>query len=232
MSICAVCASSNLQCWRCERISLKFEIANLKAELSKYYLIDNEKLQIEHFEKQLSMEYNTYRLAVPFHKDQINRHFDYQNWLSTAYFITITFDPAKFGMQPYPTERKEYILHKFYRLMRKDLVKKVYGSFEFHKNGIIHCHAIINAQNEDISKIKKELKPYFTDNMYNKIVIDIGPAKYPQAMEYIEKESEDYFLITLKDKKFNNINTKRKDPISIPYLDESSDEENPLDYGL
>lgn len=219
MSTCAVCNSSNIQCWRCERISLKFKIATLQNELSKFYSHDVEKLAVEHYEKQISQNYYTAYSDVPM-------NYQYKNELSTSHFVTITFDPARFGMQPYDSERKDYIIHKLYRLFDKNLVKKCYGSFERHKNGIIHSHLIINAQQEDIKKIKQLLKSYFTDNPYNKIVVDIGPAKYPQAKDYIEKESEEYYYIAPS----QPFTVGKKSLFSPKYTETDSD--NPLDYGL
>lgn len=221
MSTCAVCNSSNIQCWKCERISLKFKIAQLQNELAKFYSADIEKLSVEYYERQISQDYLTVQSPIPI-------KYDYHNDLSTSHFVTITFDPARFGLQPFESERKDYIIHKLYRLFDKNLVKKCYGSFERHKNGIIHSHLIINAQQEDIKKIKQLLKSYFTDNPYNKIVVDIGPAKYPQAMEYIEKESDDYYMIIPKD----NTNRKYKHKKLTQYGQQEVSDENPLDYGL
>lgn len=192
MSSCAICYQST-QCYRCENRDLKIKIQSLQQELSKYYTSDIEKFTLSYYDKQLSQEFITKYSDKPI-------LYDYKNELSTSHFVTITFDPAKFGMQMFDDERQQYIIHKLYNLMSKDLIKKCYGSFERHKNGIIHSHLIINAQQEDIKKITKLLKSYFTDNPYNKIAIDIGPAKYPQAMEYIEKESDNYYLIIPKEK--------------------------------
>lgn len=225
MSTCAVCNSSNIQCWKCERISLKFKIAQLQNELSKFYSADVEKLAVENYEKQISENYLIVTSDIPI-------QYDYKNELSTSHFVTITFDPARFGMQPFDSERKDYIIHKLLRLFDKKLIKKCYGSFERHKNGIIHSHLIINAQQEDIPKIKQLLKSYFTDNPYNKIVIDIGPAKYPQAKDYIEKESDDYYKIIPRPEP-----KKKKKNYAIPVIQvqeysDDSDVDNPLDYGL
>lgn len=217
---CPLCYNSSVKCSKCEIISLKLEIARLRRELSQFYLIDSEKLSVSLQEKQLSCDYLTIRAVIPI-------KYEYKDALSLSHFVTITFDPARFGMQEFQSERKEYILHKFYILMDKKLINNVYGSFELHKNGIVHAHVIINAQTENIKKINKLLKSYFTDNQHNKIVIQIGPAKYPQAIEYIEKESEDYFLIQHRpSKKFTKL-TPKVEETTLP-----CNGENPLDYGL
>lgn len=187
MTSCAICHQST-QCYKCEIFDLKLKVRQLQSELSRYYTSDVEKLNLTYKDKQLFADCTTIRTPVPI-------VYDYKDELSTSHFVTITFDPARFGMQPFDDERKDYILHKLTNLISKQLIKKCYGSFERHKNGIIHSHLIINAQQEDVKKIKQQLKSYFTDNPYNKIVIDIGPAKYPQAKDYIDKESDDYYLI-------------------------------------
>lgn len=103
-----------------------------------------------------------------------------------------------------------------------------------HKNGNPHAHVLIhsNYQND----IKNYLKSKFTDNMHNKFCIDSGPAKYPQAKEYIEKESTIYFQNKLTVMKF----AKSRQRVLIEVLSEgsdsgsedSADEVNPLDYNL
>lgn len=191
MTSCAICHHST-QCYKCEIFDLKVKVRQLQSELSRYYTSDVEKLNLTYSDKQDYANFIVMRCDKPI-------NFDYKDELSTSHFVTITFDPARFGMQPFDEERKEYIIHKLTSLMNKQLIKKCYGSFERHKNGIIHSHLIINAQQEDIKKIKQLLKSYFTDNPYNKIVIDIGPAKYPQAKDYIEKESDDYYCIVQRE---------------------------------
>lgn len=189
--LCAVCSSSNLQCWKCERISLKQEIISLKSELSKYNQDKLESLILTSKYKQLMTKVN----LGEFHQSDNNNTFEYKSRLSLSHFLTITFDPVKFGFQPNEYERKNYILSRLCRLVKDELIKEVYGSFERHKNGIIHAHCIIIAQQEDKKEIKQYLHDQFTDNPYNRIVIDMGPAKYPQAMDYINKESDHYFHI-------------------------------------
>lgn len=193
MTSCAICHQST-QCYKCEIVDLKAKVRNLQCELSKYYTADVEKLMLSYSDKQLSTHFDLFQSKEPL-------PYDYKEELSTSHFVTLTFDPARFGMHLYDEERKQYIIHKLYYLMYNKLIKKCYGSFERHKNGIIHSHLIINAQQEDIKKIKQKLKSYFSDNPHNRIVVDIGPAKYPQAKEYIEKESDDYYLILPKPEK-------------------------------
>lgn len=215
---CPLCASSSVKCNKCEIISLKLQVQQLKNELQKFYLIDRELLSISHNEKFLSTQFVTLRCSKPI-------EFEYKDALSLSHFVTITFDPARFGLQEWEFERKEYILHKWYILLDKHLINHVYGSFEYHKNGIIHCHAIINAQNENIKQINRTLRSFFTNNSKNKVVVQVGPAKYPQAQEYIEKESDDYFLIMgpSKHKKCKPVNRNQK-------IEDTNRDD--LDYGI
>lgn len=47
--------------------------------------------------------------------------------------------------------------------------------------------------------MKQMLRPYFTNNPKNKIVIDVGPAKMPQSITYINKESKDFYYYNVSD---------------------------------
>lgn len=227
MSLCVVCTGSNNPCWKCERKQLIKRIHSLEKELSHYYTADEEKLALTWYDKQLSTKFKTKYYTVP-------QQFDFSDKLSTSHFLTITFDPARFGIQFHEAERMQYIVSKFHNVMDKQLIKSVYGSFEYHNNGIIHTHAIIIAQQEDIPKIKQLLKSYFTDNPHNKIVIDLGPAKWPQGLNYINKISTKYYTITpITSSSSSFLPSKLKKVIAIDRDYDSSDEEsscdNPLD---
>lgn len=204
---CPVCSASNIQCWKCERYDLKKEIYTLRRELSKYYTSDQSKFTPNFYDKFNSLNFITKRQSSPI-------EYEYESELSNSYFVTITFDPAKFGLMPYEVERKNYILNALYKIMKTDLIKKCYGCFEYHQNGIVHSHLIINAQYEDIKTIKRKLREEFSDNPYNKIVVDIGYAKFPQAKQYIEKESSDYYLIIPIKNNYTSIETsKSRNPL-------------------
>jgi hypothetical protein len=205
---CPVCCDSSVKCSKCEIKYLKNEVNTLRRELSKYYTSDITKFTPNFTDKFNSTNFITRRQCTPF-------EYNYETELSNSFFITITFDPAKFGLYPYEAERKQYIINSLYKIMKDDLIKKCYGCFEYHNNGIIHSHLIANIAPDDAKLVKRKLKEQFTDNLNNKIVVDIGKAKFPNAKEYIEKESEDYYLITPK----NNNNTKNEPSKALNPLD-------------
>lgn len=114
--------------------------------------------------------------------------------LSYLKFITITFDPDKFGSVNEDIREKEYILSVLYRL--KSYYTFIYGCFEYHKSGTVHSHLIMHTS---VANMKQMLRPYFTNNPKNKIVIDVGPAKMPQSITYINKESKDFYYYNVSD---------------------------------
>lgn len=105
--------------------------------------------------------------------------------LSNMWFITITFDPSKFGAVNDKDLEKNYILCSIVQLIRKFSIFYVYGSFEFQKNGAIHSHLILRSG--EIIDIIKHLKKCFTNNPRNNKAIDYGPAKQKQSIDYINK---------------------------------------------
>lgn len=227
---CVQCHDSNIKCYRCQIRQLKAENLSLKQELQKYYLIDNEQLSLTRYQQQ-DIDNNFIQQSTPL-------DYDYKDKLSNEYFITITFDPSKFGLQPYESERKDYILYQLTRLRNKDLFTDCYGCFEYHKNGIIHTHLIMNtAFPKEIYQI---LKSKFTDNSHNKVVLQIDKAKWPQAKDYINKESDHYYYTYNKRKdkvcsiphRTDRPERVRKNPGSSEDRPPSLPGSNPLDYGL
>lgn len=149
------------------------------------------------------------QIEYPIDKDQ----------LPSYQFITLTFDPSKFGLQPMEQQRKDYILYHIMNLYKKQLIHNFYGSFEYHKSGLVHAHLI--AQLYDKNTVYNYLQSKFTNNNKNKIAIRMDPAKIPNAIDYINKESTDYFI---------RLRPKAK-TINIIYETDSETEssENPLD---
>lgn len=120
-------------------------------------------------------------------------------------FITITFDPKKFGTSPLEELRKNYILDKLYKSVESDkLVEKFYGSFEYHKNGMLHAHAILVIHSVSDKVMARYFTDFFSDNPRNKVAIQLGPAK-KTALDYINKESEDYFYYSKSYKEVTTI---------------------------
>lgn len=208
---CPVCIGSSIQCDRCTIKQLKNEIKLLNQQLANYTEhISSDVLRVPYNEihriKQSNLPLDNY---YPIDHDQ----------LSSYKFITITFDPTKFGTQQLDQQRKDYILHHLIKLYDNEMIKNFYGCFEYHKNGIVHSHII--AQTYVPQDVYSYLKTKFTDNAKNKYAIQIDPAKIPQAIDYINKESTNYF-IKISKKTYRKIITKMID-------ETESDEDNPLD---
>lgn len=231
---CVICRNST-QCFRCEIKELKQQILDLKSKIIKYESDCSEQLALHY--------YNKVEIRKTFSEKQMKFVFDYENKLSNAYFITITFDPNKFGVKELTDMRKDYILHQLTKLYQKEMYSDCYGCFEHHKNGIIHSHLIM------ITAFPKEVRAYlkskFTDNVHNKVVIQLDKAKYPQAAEYIEKESVHYYKIKENKEKLTST-TKTREREERNARGMSSSQEDPqthpaegskphisdLDYGI
>lgn len=125
-------------------------------------------------------------------------------WLPIPHFkfITITFDPAKFGLNNEPSKEKNYILWHLTRIRKYGWCTCFSGCFEKQQNGTIHAHLIMGTNYQ--TDVYKYLHKQFTDNPRNKVAIRIDPAKI-RAMEYIRKESDHYFQS--KFQPFNDIKT-------------------------
>lgn len=109
---------------------------------------------------------------------------DYKEDLIYWQFITITFDPNKFGIHNTVKDEKNYILWALRKL--KEHYSVCYGVFEYFKTGTVHAHAIVRMESSP-GLFKKELKKYFTNNPRNRVAIQMDPAKYPNAINYINK---------------------------------------------
>lgn len=179
---CIICSQTS-QCFKCQIAQLKQENADLRKELARFHSITNEKLQLKYWQQQ--------EITNTFIQSKTKIPFEYKDKLSNAYFITITFDPNKFGVEQLDDERKQYILYSLYKCIKSEMITELYGSFEYHKNGLIHSHAIaITGYHKELYD---KLQPLYTDNSHNKYAIQIGKAKHPQAQQYIEKESTHYY---------------------------------------
>lgn len=209
---CPVCIGSSIQCYKCNIKQLKQKICQLEKQLANYDdHILAEKLQIPTPNNIYKIRQSNQKLSNLYSID--NQH------MSSYKFITITFDSSKFGMQPLEDYRKNYILYQLYSLYQKDMIKNFYGSFEYHKNGLIHAHIICQTYNP--IDVYYYLLSKFTDNTKNKIAVQLDKAKIPNAIDYIEKESTHYFLKVRKATFLNIIELYKKD--------DSSDDDNPLD---
>jgi len=222
------------QCLQCENKQLKNDNLQLTQQLGKLLMIQPEEFDLKYYHK-MDIKKHFKRQSTPF------KEFEYKSKLTNASFFTITFDPSKFGTQPFEDERKEYILHALTKSIKTEYFTEICGCFEYHKNGIVHAHFIV------ITAFRQQLKdcliPYFTNNKRNLKCIDAGPAKYPQAMDYLTKESTDYFYHhyinrgpELETALFLNEKLRDSEGISEKnnqvYHDTPFMSSNPLDYGL
>lgn len=208
---CLICKDTS-PCYKCQIAHLKRENADLRNELTRLHGITNEKLQLKYWQQQ--------EITNTFIQSKTKIKFDYKSKLSNAYFYTITFDPNKFGVEPLEDERKQYILYTLYKTIKSELLTEVYGSFEYHKNGLIHTHFIAITGYPD--EIYQKLKPLYTDNPHNRIALTYGKAKYPQAQQYIEKESTHYYYFKYKESgtaKLTEVNSVHK-AVALENLEE------------
>lgn len=181
---CVLCYDTP-QCLRCENTQLKTEKQILQNELTKLYSIIPECLTLAYYDK--------LNITKHFIQSKLPMQFEYKSKLTSSWFFTITFDPSKFGLQPFEDERKDYILHSLYKMIPTQYYHEIYGSFEYTKSGLIHAHFIIITMFPN--EVESFLKPFYSDSKNNKIAVHKGPAKYPAAEEYIIKESTHYFYI-------------------------------------
>ena len=220
---CVVCSGSS-QCNRCIIRSQRTTIAGLLEKIAYLENSKNDLLQIREYERQ-KVYHKIIRTTTP-------QEYDYKDHLSNTRFYTITFDPTKFGQLKLDLEDSyNYIIHHLLEAQKIYCIFSFYGCIEMHQNGNPHAHLLIHSNYHN--DIKNYLKAKFTDNMRNKFCIDSGPAKYPQAKEYIDKESKIYFknkLTVLKPK---------SQRVLIEIVSDCSDSgsedapnDNPLDYNL
>lgn len=108
-------------------------------------------------------------------------------------FITITFDPKKFGLFNNRSDEQNYILKQLLKLIKANYIKSLAGCFEYQKNGTTHAHLIarVKCSNADIEDY---LRPNFTDDPKNKYAIKCeDPNSFKNIENYIKKESSEYF---------------------------------------
>lgn len=102
-------------------------------------------------------------------------------------FITLTFDPEKFGQNNDSEDEKKYLLHLIAQLIKTGNLSEVYGSFEYQRNGSVHCHFI--SKFSDYGYIKQHFKKGLTNRPRNEKAVDIKPVKGIQKLwDYINKE--------------------------------------------
>lgn len=185
MSKCVVCYGSS-PCYQCQIDALNSIISLQKAELKYLRKESNDHLL-------LKKDYSTY-----FETD--NRYLPLNKYgkLSDYHFLTLTFDPQKFGLFNNPQDEKNYIFATLYKARK--WIKQLTGCFEYQKTGTTHAHLILSlnsSPNSSYPESDKEIEDWFrkfyTDNPKNKYAIKCYPAKFPAVEDYIKKESTEYY---------------------------------------
>lgn len=112
-------------------------------------------------------------------------------------FITLTFDPSRFGESNSPKSEELYFLDIILSAIQKELLlPPVYGCFELQKNGSIHTHFIANTTTQEItslsesriSEIRNHFKTKLTDNTQNRNAVHMGNYRERKSLDYINKE--------------------------------------------
>lgn len=184
---CVTCivSCSKVMCLKCENKQLKSVNEQLQQQLNFILSLSSDKLKLNIYQKQ---EISKYMIRQSEAIQFTNPIEELPKW----HFVTVTFDPAKFGLSNNEDEEKNYILHEIIKLFRKGMIKSVYGCFEYTKALKIHAHFVCYVYDNDY---KPQLKKAFTDNPKNNRAIDTVPAKFPNVITYINKESTDYFKL-------------------------------------
>ena len=152
-----------------ENRQLKQQIAYITGQTS-------EALELEYYEKHLVYKHIKRNIKPKIPPYEPNRHFK---------FITLTFDPTKFGINNDNEKEKLYILHKLAAIIKMDMATVLYGCFEYQQIGSTHAHILLGTNYDHL--VQPALKKAFTDNPRNKNAVDYKYAR-KTAIEYINKE--------------------------------------------
>lgn len=182
LQLCVICTNSS-PCFKCQISKLIKQNFFLKQRLQSY---EREVIPI----LKLDCDYRKYfTISDKFIAVKVLEHM-----LSFYKFLTITFDPTKFGHYNNIEAEKNYILYTLRMLTKKNVITQLSGCFEFQKNGTTHAHVLIRTSSEN-KKIEELLRPYYTDNKRNVRAIQCVPARFPTCIQYMKKESDDYFAL-------------------------------------
>lgn len=180
---CVVCKHSS-QCYKCQIKDLKSTIEKLTYELSYLRKGSNSLLVL---------------------KDDYSKHFEtdnkflpinYYGEMSDYQFLTITFDPQKFGLFNQPKDEQNYIFKYLTKSINKGFIKQLTGCFEYQKNGTTHAHIIIHT-NYKPKEIEDHFRPSFTDDLKNRYAIKCYPLQKEKCEAYLQKESTEYYRYDL-----------------------------------
>lgn len=172
------CSLTNM-CHKCELSHLSTQITELKSQLN-FILNQSHKIFDHTSSKEMSLKYTIYN-------DFSNNQWEFTPM--NSYFITITFDPNKFGHSNQSHDEKVYIMYELEQCYKKELIYDYYGCFEKQSNGTIHAHMV--GYSSKIHELRRYLKHAFTDNPHNNKAVDIGSAKDKRSIQYIDTEEGD-----------------------------------------
>lgn len=215
---CGLCGDFNPKlCYRCRITELETDNDNLRSQLkmgttslllshkelyfvNNYVICRSEEPQVEHVNHDFDPQDSEDELDEPHNNADKMKHWLYLHYCSlieyaqgyqadnNAVFITITFDPQKFGVENDSSEERLYILHKLELAMEKCYIFQYYGCFEYQNNGTIHAHLVADITNRSHHDIRKFLKPYFTNQPRNVHAVDVQYVKsMSKTIDYINK---------------------------------------------
>lgn len=183
MNDCVICSGSS-PCFQCQIDKLTTIVELQKQELKYLRKESNKHLLLE---KDYSKYFETDNRYLPL--NLYGKHTDY-------HFLTLTFDPAKFGLFNNPCDEKNFIFATLYKARK--WIRHLTGCFEYQKNGTTHAHLLLsllqtpNSPSSD-KDIEDWFRKFYTDNPKNKYAIKCYPAKFPTVEDYIKKESTEYY---------------------------------------
>lgn len=213
MHTCVICCGFS-QCDKCKVKDLQKQLSEAKEAIA--YLLGESNINLPINKLFFARRHiNVYQSSSGYYKGSIP-----DGMLSNTYFITLTFDPDKFGANNPPEDEENYIRYILAKLCSKEKVFNIYGCFEQFQTGITHSHLIMHTNY--IDEIRKELKLAFTNNPRNRVAIQIGPAHKTKSIEYINKMDDGHKVY---DPKTFYVYGKE-------YEQDDIKNDNPLDYGL
>lgn len=178
---CPICFTSTIACDRCSIKALTKENQQLKVLLLQFQNQVPKVFDVPDMSS--TFEEDTKYLDLPIYKHDI---------LDEYMGLTLTFDPSKFGRYSLPQWEKQYIFYALSQIIKAGVISRCTGSFEFHKDGRVHAHVLFKSRFSG-QYVQDAITPYFTDNKSNKRAVLCKPAKFPNIIDYIKKESDHYF---------------------------------------
>lgn len=180
---CVVCKGTS-QCQRCQIKDLKLKIEQQEYALQYFQKDSNQQLR-------LPKDYAHY-----FERDNKFLPIKYYGEMVDYHFLTITFDPNKFGIFNQHVDEQNYIFKYLHKSIDKQIVVQLTGCFEYQKNGTTHAHIILKSAQRD-SEIEDFFRNYFTNDPKNKYAIKSYKLQKEKCETYLQKESTEYFRYDL-----------------------------------